>query len=84
MLMNYFLTSLALSLILLPASSYANAYDVNYFKKNPDDIGEQLDICRIQVWNAKLNCIVHHMQNCNDKFEYSIETMLPQFVSKRD
>ncbi|MGB0908032.1 MAG: hypothetical protein ACPGVT_11105 [Maricaulaceae bacterium] len=52
--MTYFRKSLVLLLILLPASSYANEYyDVNYFKNNPDDIAEQLDICRIQVWNAK-------------------------------
>ncbi|MGB1011290.1 MAG: hypothetical protein ACPGVP_16325 [Thiolinea sp.] len=54
--MKYFLPPvclISLLLVLLPAISYGNPYDVNYFLKNPDDIPEQLDICNIQIWKAK-------------------------------
>jgi len=51
--MNQLFIRLSLMLTLLPAIALANPYDVSYFLKNPDDIGEQLDICRISVWKAK-------------------------------
>ena len=54
-MMNHFLIRFALLLTLLPTVTLANPYDVDYFIQNPADIKDQLEICRIQVWNAKVS-----------------------------
>ena len=45
----------ALLMALSPALIHADTYDVDYFMANPDDIGEQLDICSIKVRQAKID-----------------------------